>query len=267
MSQNRAGLTFEALIHENKKRPNNRLQKLLEQKLFILKSMKDESDRMYRKEKRDLITRQKIYDRILGSLTHTYSTAESRNKTRMSEVLNNDWDPLNVQGILRDQGILKGLYGLAHDEIDPEDSTPKHDRKRLSTNGAFGVKKRNTKSNPEEDKEVVEEEKEEVVVPVPKKTWKDALREIKEQSLIKSSICKVQINTEPSEIPEKTFVSEVLDEEEIELPNVKLLLKDESTTMSRQMSRQSLKDVDLNDEAKITKFPHIENGPMAKVHV
>ena len=45
------------------------------------------------------------------------------------------------------------------------------------------------------------------VVPVPKKTWKDALREIKEQSLIKSSICKVQINTEPSEIPEKTFVS------------------------------------------------------------
>ena len=26
MSQNRVGLTFEALIHENKKRPNNRLQ-------------------------------------------------------------------------------------------------------------------------------------------------------------------------------------------------------------------------------------------------
>ena len=62
-----------------------------------------------------------------------------------------------------DRVSKSGLYGLAHDEIDPEDSTPKHDRKRLSTNGAFGVKKRNTKSNPEEDKEVVEEEKEEVV--------------------------------------------------------------------------------------------------------
>lgn len=256
MSQNRAGLTFEALIHENKKRPNNRLQKLLEQKLFILKSMKDESDRMYRKERRDLITRQKIYDRILGSLTHTYSTAESRKETRMSEVLNNDWDPLNVQGILRDQG----LYGIAPEENEPEDPIPKLDRKRLNTNGAFGVKKRNTKSfgveKEEEDTREEEEgeEKEEVVVPVKKRTWKDALREIKEQSLIK----QVQIDSEACEIPnsqEKTFVSEVLDEEIEQLPQVKLTLKDESTTMS------------IKDESKMTKFPHIENGPMAKVNV
>lgn len=249
MSQNRAGLTFEALIHENKKRPNNRLQKLLEQKLFILKSMKDESDRMYRKERRDLITRQKIYDRILGSLTHTYTSAESRKETRMSEVLNNDWDPLNVQGILRDQG----LYGLPPSDelIEPEEiPNPKLDRKRLSTSGAFGVKKRNTKSHTEkadegEGEEEEEKEKEEVVVPVKKRTWKDALREIKEQQR------QVQIDTCPSEMPlcvEKTFVSEVIDESEVdlELPPIadaKLTIKDDSTSM--------------------TKLPHIENGPMS----
>ena len=49
MSQNRVGLTFEALIHENKKRPNNRLQKMLNQKLQNLDSMKNESERMHRK--------------------------------------------------------------------------------------------------------------------------------------------------------------------------------------------------------------------------
>ena len=69
MSQNRAGLTFEALIHENKKRPNNRLQMILNQKLQNLENMRSDSERLYRKQKSDLARRQQIYNRILGSLT------------------------------------------------------------------------------------------------------------------------------------------------------------------------------------------------------
>lgn len=68
------GLTFEALIHENKKRPNNRLQNMLNQKLQNLDSMKNEMERLHRKEKSDLQLRQKIYSRILGSLSRDLSS-------------------------------------------------------------------------------------------------------------------------------------------------------------------------------------------------
>ena len=66
MAQNRVGLTFEALIHENKKRPNNRLEKLLDQQLYILESMRGESERLYRKQYMDLVGRKEVYNRILG---------------------------------------------------------------------------------------------------------------------------------------------------------------------------------------------------------